>query len=128
MGVRGLKACASVAAADPHLARGACHRAGHFGPDPLARNDALAGSIRQAALRRDGVEPLRTKHVRGECQRTEQSEDCFVAHIEAARIGAECRHDEPAAIAGAAVFLCSSASDFVTGAGLPVDGGYSGRG
>jgi hypothetical protein len=23
------------------LLRGACHRAGHFGPGPLARNDAL---------------------------------------------------------------------------------------
>src|SRR5579871_1087989 len=30
------------------LLRGACHRAGHFGPDPLARND---DSMRQAALR-----------------------------------------------------------------------------
>jgi len=26
------------------------------------------------------------------------------------------------------VFLCSPASDFVTGAALPVDGGYSARG
>jgi 2-deoxy-D-gluconate 3-dehydrogenase len=34
----------------------------------------------------------------------------------------------PEDIAGAAVFLCSSASDFVTGAALPVDGGYSARG
>jgi hypothetical protein len=24
------------------LLRGACHRAGHFGPDPLARNDDLS--------------------------------------------------------------------------------------
>jgi 2-deoxy-D-gluconate 3-dehydrogenase len=34
------------------------------------------------------------------------------------------RWGEPGDLAGAAVFLASSASDFVTGAGLPVDGGY----
>jgi 2-deoxy-D-gluconate 3-dehydrogenase len=34
------------------------------------------------------------------------------------------RWGEPADLAGAAVFLASAASDFVTGAGLPVDGGY----
>lgn len=38
------------------------------------------------------------------------------------------RWGEPDDLAGAAVFLCSSASDFVTGAALPVDGGYSARG
>jgi 2-dehydro-3-deoxy-D-gluconate 5-dehydrogenase len=38
------------------------------------------------------------------------------------------RWGEPDDLAGAAVFLCSSAADFVTGAALPVDGGYSARG
>jgi 2-dehydro-3-deoxy-D-gluconate 5-dehydrogenase len=38
------------------------------------------------------------------------------------------RWGEPGDIAGAAVFFCSSASDFVTGATLAVDGGYSARG
>jgi 2-deoxy-D-gluconate 3-dehydrogenase len=38
------------------------------------------------------------------------------------------RWGEPDDIAGAAVFLCSSAADFVTGTALPVDGGYSARG
>jgi len=38
------------------------------------------------------------------------------------------RWGEPDDLAGAAVFLCSPASDFVTGAALPVDGGYSARG
>jgi 2-dehydro-3-deoxy-D-gluconate 5-dehydrogenase len=38
------------------------------------------------------------------------------------------RWGEPNDLAGAAVFLCSAASDFVTGAALPVDGGYSARG
>ena len=35
------------------------------------------------------------------------------------------RWGEPAELAGAAVFLASRASDFVTGVALPVDGGYS---
>jgi 2-dehydro-3-deoxy-D-gluconate 5-dehydrogenase len=38
------------------------------------------------------------------------------------------RWGHPDDLAGAAVFLCSSAADFVTGAALPVDGGYSARG
>jgi len=38
------------------------------------------------------------------------------------------RWGEPDDLAGAAVFLASSASDFVTGALLAVDGGYSARG
>ncbi|RYF69306.1 MAG: glucose 1-dehydrogenase [Comamonadaceae bacterium] len=35
------------------------------------------------------------------------------------------RWGQPADLAGAAVFLASAASDFVTGTALPVDGGYS---
>jgi 2-deoxy-D-gluconate 3-dehydrogenase len=35
------------------------------------------------------------------------------------------RWGEPADLAGMAVFLASSASDFVTGTAIPVDGGYS---
>jgi len=35
------------------------------------------------------------------------------------------RWGEPADMAGPAVFLSSSASDFVTGVALPVDGGFS---
>ena len=34
------------------------------------------------------------------------------------------RWAEPADIAGAAVFLCSPAASFITGAIVPVDGGY----
>ncbi len=37
----------------------------------------------------------------------------------------EGRFGEPEELAGAAVFLASRASDFVTGISLPVDGGYS---
>ena len=35
----------------PGLLRGACHRAGHFGPDPLARNDALPRSQTRRRVR-----------------------------------------------------------------------------
>jgi 2-dehydro-3-deoxy-D-gluconate 5-dehydrogenase len=38
------------------------------------------------------------------------------------------RWGEPGDLAGAAVFLSSSAADFITGASLAVDGGYSARG
>jgi 2-deoxy-D-gluconate 3-dehydrogenase len=38
------------------------------------------------------------------------------------------RWGEPADMAGIAVFLGSSASDFVTGTAIPVDGGYSSQG
>jgi 2-deoxy-D-gluconate 3-dehydrogenase len=38
------------------------------------------------------------------------------------------RWGEPKDLSGIAVFLCSSASDFITGAAIPVDGGYSVQG
>ena len=38
------------------------------------------------------------------------------------------RWGEPRDLAGIAVFLCSPASDFVTGTAIPVDGGYSVQG
>src|SRR6202165_2821574 len=38
------------------------------------------------------------------------------------------RWGEPQDFAGIAVFLASSASDFITGAAIPVDGGYSSQG
>ncbi len=38
------------------------------------------------------------------------------------------RWGEPGDLSGIAVFLCSKASDFVTGSAIPVDGGYSSQG
>ena len=38
------------------------------------------------------------------------------------------RWGEPQDVAGVAVFLASAASDFITGAAIPVDGGYSSQG
>ncbi len=46
-------------------------------------------------------------------------EDRVIARTPAKRWG------QPADMAGTGIFLCSSASDFVTGAALAVDGGYS---
>jgi 2-deoxy-D-gluconate 3-dehydrogenase len=39
--------------------------------------------------------------------------------------GCYVRWGEPRELEGAAIFLASPASDFVTGIALPVDGGYS---
>jgi len=55
-------------------------------------------------------------------QQVAELHDFVLARTPAGRWG------EPDDLAGAAVFLCSPASDFVTGATLPVDGGYSARG
>jgi 2-deoxy-D-gluconate 3-dehydrogenase len=38
------------------------------------------------------------------------------------------RWGEPKDLSGIAVFLCSPASDFITGTAIPVDGGYSVQG
>jgi 2-deoxy-D-gluconate 3-dehydrogenase len=55
-------------------------------------------------------------------QQVAELHDSVLARTPAGRWG------EPNDLAGAAVFLCSPASDFVTGVALPVDGGYSARG
>jgi 2-dehydro-3-deoxy-D-gluconate 5-dehydrogenase len=55
-------------------------------------------------------------------EQVEGLHDFVVARSPAGRWG------EPDDLAGAAVFLSSSAADFVTGASLAVDGGYSARG
>jgi 2-dehydro-3-deoxy-D-gluconate 5-dehydrogenase len=60
-----------------------------------------------------------TRHAR---QQIDGLHDFVLSRTPAGRWG------EPDDMAGAAVFLCSSASDFVTGATLAVDGGYSARG
>jgi 2-dehydro-3-deoxy-D-gluconate 5-dehydrogenase len=55
-------------------------------------------------------------------QQVAELHDFVLARTPAGRWG------NPDDLAGAAVFLCSPASDFVTGTALAVDGGYSARG
>jgi 2-dehydro-3-deoxy-D-gluconate 5-dehydrogenase len=55
-------------------------------------------------------------------QQVEGLHERVVARTPAGRWG------DPADFAGVAVFLASAASDFITGAAIPVDGGYSSQG
>ncbi len=77
--------------------------------DNIQVNAVLPGWI-DTALTRRAREELKGLHER------------VLARTPAGRWG------EPADMAGIAVFLASSASDFVTGAAIPVDGGYSSQG
>ncbi len=65
---------------------------------------------------------INTDLTRGAREQIEGLNEIVVSRTPAGRWG------EPDDLAGAAVFFCSSASDFVTGASLAVDGGYSARG
>jgi len=65
---------------------------------------------------------LNTDLTRGAREQIAGLHDAVLSRTPAGRWG------EPADMAGAAVFFASSASDFVTGTTLAVDGGYSARG
>jgi 2-deoxy-D-gluconate 3-dehydrogenase len=65
---------------------------------------------------------LDTELTRRARQQVADLHDYVLSRTPAGRWGA------PDDVAGAAVFFCSSAADFVTGATLAVDGGYSARG
>jgi 2-dehydro-3-deoxy-D-gluconate 5-dehydrogenase len=65
---------------------------------------------------------INTDLTRGAREQIAGLHDSVLARTPAGRWG------EPDDMAGTAVFLCSPASDFVTGAVLPVDGGFSARG
>jgi len=58
----------------------------------------------------------RTEPTRADPKRLE----AFLAHVPMKRVG------EPEELAGPVVFLCSDAASYITGAILPVDGGYLG--
>ena len=75
-----------------------------------ARHDIQVNAIIPGWISTDMTVPV---------EQNESFRDTIIARTPAGRFG------EPHDLAGAAVFLASSASDFVTGQSLPVDGGYS---
>ncbi|WP_315832509.1 glucose 1-dehydrogenase [Bradyrhizobium prioriisuperbiae] len=77
-----------------------------WAPDNIQANVVLPGWI-DTELTQDAREQVEGLHER------------VLARTPAARWGV------PADLAGVAVFLASSASDFVTGTAIPIDGGYS---
>ncbi len=80
--------------------------AAELAPDGV-RVNALAPGIIATAM----TEPTRADPRRLEA---------FLAHVPMKRVG------EPEELAGPVVFLCSDAASYITGAILPVDGGYLG--
>jgi 2-deoxy-D-gluconate 3-dehydrogenase len=77
-----------------------------WAPDNIQANAVLPGWID-------------TEMTQGARRHVSDLHDRVLARTPAARWGV------PSDLAGIAVFLASSASDFVTGAAIPVDGGYS---
>jgi NAD(P)-dependent dehydrogenase (short-subunit alcohol dehydrogenase family) len=80
--------------------------ASELAPDGV-RVNALAPGLIATAM----TEPTRADPVRLEA---------FLAHVPMKRVG------EPEELVGPVVFLCSDAASYITGAILPVDGGYLG--
>jgi 2-deoxy-D-gluconate 3-dehydrogenase len=103
-----------------------------FGMDMSAPYSATKGGVVQltrslaSAWARDNIQVncilpgwIDTELTAGARRAIERLDQMVVERTPAKRWG------RPADLAGAAVFLCSAASDFVTGAALPVDGGFS---
>jgi 2-deoxy-D-gluconate 3-dehydrogenase len=85
---------------------------------------ALASAWAKDKIQANAILPgwIDTDLTRTAREQVEGLHDRVVARTPAARWGV------PEDFAGTAVFLASSASDFVTGAALVVDGGYSAQG
>lgn len=82
---------------------------------------ALASELAPNGVRVNALAPgiiatAMTEVTRADPQRLE----AFLAHVPMKRVG------EPEELAGPVVFLCSDAASYITGAVLPVDGGYLG--
>ena len=82
---------------------------------------ALASELASDGVRVNALAPgiiatAMTEPTRADPKRLE----AFLAHVPMKRVG------EPEELAGPVVFLCSDAASYITGAILPVDGGYLG--
>ncbi|UYN97859.1 MAG: SDR family oxidoreductase [Enhydrobacter sp.] len=80
--------------------------ASELAPDGVRANALAPGIIATAMTEATRADPKRL--------------EAFLAHVPMKRVG------EPEELAGPVVFLCSDAASYITGAVLPVDGGYLG--
>jgi NAD(P)-dependent dehydrogenase (short-subunit alcohol dehydrogenase family) len=80
--------------------------AAELAPDGVRVNALAPGLIATAMTEPTRADPKRL--------------EAFLAHVPMKRVG------EPEELAGPVVFLCSDAASYITGAILPVDGGYLG--
>ena len=80
--------------------------ASELAPDGVRVNALAPGLIATAMTEPTRADPRRL--------------EAFLAHVPMKRVG------EPEELAGPVVFLCSDAASYITGAILPVDGGYLG--
>ena len=76
--------------------------------------ELAADGVRVNAIAPGIIATAMTEVTRADPQRL----DAFLAHVPMKRVG------QPEELAGPVVFLCSDAASYVTGAVLPIDGGY----
>jgi NAD(P)-dependent dehydrogenase (short-subunit alcohol dehydrogenase family) len=82
---------------------------------------ALASELAPAGVRVNALAPGIIATAMSEPTRADPKRlEAFLAHVPMKRVG------EPEELVGPVVFLCSDAASYVTGAILPVDGGYLG--
>lgn len=85
----------------------------------LQLTKALAAELAPHGIRVNGIAPGIIATAMSEVTRADETKlEGFLRHVPMARVG------QPEELAGAAVFLASDHASYITGAMLPVDGGY----